>query len=178
VTDIHDRAELATRLISALSERGETVAFAESLTGGLLTAALVGVPGASAVLRGGVTAYATDLKHEVLGVDAGLLAQHGPVDPQVAVAMAQGIRGLMRADWGVATTGVAGPGPQDGVPAGRAFLGVSGPGEAGFARELNLAGDRSAVRDACVLRALELLEFALSRSPGRAETEQVLRRDR
>jgi len=118
---------IATDVISALRERGQTVAVAESLTGGLICAALVEVPGASAAVRGGVVAYATELKHRLLDVDAGLLARNGPVDPDVAAQMALGVRERLGADWGVASTGVAGPDPQDGVAPGRVYLAVAGP---------------------------------------------------
>jgi nicotinamide-nucleotide amidase len=118
---------MAARLVFALSEHGQTVAVAESLTGGMLCSALVDVPGASAVVRGGVVSYATDLKHRLLGVDAGLLAANGPVDPDVAAQMAHGVRERLGADWGVATTGVAGPDPQDGIPAGTVYVAVAGP---------------------------------------------------
>ena len=128
MTPVHDDGPdpgpggLAARMVSALSEQRQTVALAESLTGGLLSAALVEIPGASTVLRGAVVAYATELKHQVLGVDARLLAERGPVDPYVAIQMAAGTRRVLGADWGLSTTGVAGPGPQDGVPARRAVL--------------------------------------------------------
>jgi nicotinamide-nucleotide amidase len=118
---------IAADLIYALSERGQTVAVAESLTGGLVCAALVEVPGASAVVRGAVVSYATDLKHRLLDVDAGLLARNGPVDPDVAAQMALGVRERLGADWGLATTGVAGPDSQDGVAPGRVYLAVAGP---------------------------------------------------
>ncbi len=128
-----------------LAERGWTVAVAESLTGGLVTAALVDVPGASRVLRGGVVAYATELKHALLGVDADLLDRWGPVHPDVADAMARGVRDRLHADVGLATTGVAGPGAQDGHPAGEVHVAVVTPAGAQV-RSLRLDGDRPAVR--------------------------------
>ena len=145
----------AADLLDSLASRGWTLAVAESLTGGLVTARLVAVPGASSVLRGGVTAYATDLKASVLGVDAALLAERGAVDPEVARQMAQGARHLLGADVGVATTGVAGPDPQDGKAPGLVYVAVSSP-ERTEARELHLAGDRSAVREAAVAQVIEL----------------------
>src|ERR1700733_10782870 len=102
---------LATEIIGLLTRAGETVAAAESLTGGLVAAALTDVPGSSNAFRGGVVAYATELKAEVLGVDVGLLKRHGPVYAPVAAAMADGVRTRLGATIGVATTGVAGPGP-------------------------------------------------------------------
>ncbi|MFC8294018.1 nicotinamide-nucleotide amidohydrolase family protein [Streptomyces sp. NPDC057242] len=117
----------AARVLALLAERGQTLAVAESLTGGLVAAELTGVPGASASFRGSVTAYATALKHELLGVDAALLAERGAVDPEVASQMAAGVRVRLGADWGIATTGVAGPEPQDGQPVGTVYVAVAGP---------------------------------------------------
>lgn len=102
---------VAARLLAVMEGRGWTLAVAESLTGGAVCARLVDVPGASRVLRGGVTAYATDLKASLLGVDDELLAARGAVDPDVAAAMAAGVRERLGADVGLATTGVAGPDP-------------------------------------------------------------------
>ena len=151
----------AERVLELLRERGRTLAVAESLTGGLLADAFVRVPGASAVLLGAVVAYATPVKHTVLGVDAGLLARTGPVDPDVARAMADGVRGVVAvdgrpADVGVSTTGVAGPGPQDGHPAGTVWVGVA-VGERLVARGATLQGDRAAVRAGAVDLPLEAL---------------------
>jgi nicotinamide-nucleotide amidase len=147
-------------LVAALIRRGETVATAESLTGGLLAATLVEVPGVSAVFRGGLVVYATDLKASLAGVPVPLLDERGPVDPEVAAALAAGTRERCRADWGLSTTGVAGPDPQDGKPPGTVYIGLSGPGVAEV-RQLALAGDRSAIRLATVEAALELLAGAL-----------------
>src|SRR5690606_14060449 len=110
--------QMAETVVRRLAQRQQTLAVAESLTGGLLAAALVDVPGASAVFRGGLVVYATDLKSSLTGVSPTLLAERGPVDPAVAGAMAEGVRDRCAADWGVATTGVAGPTPQGGVPVG------------------------------------------------------------
>lgn len=150
----------AREIIELLTARGQTVALAESLTGGLVTAALTSVPGASLVVRGGIVAYATDLKAVLLGVPSDLLARHGPVDPGVAAAMAAGVRARLGATYGVSTTGVAGPGPADGKPQGTVFIAVEGPsGPAGSGFEL--AGDRQQVRIETVRRALSLLVSAL-----------------
>lgn len=145
-------------LVAALTARGETVAVAESLTGGLVVATLVGVPGASAVVRGGVVAYATPVKHTVLGVSADLLAEHGAVDPEVARQMASGVRTLLAVDgepatWGISTTGVAGPDPQDGKPVGTVFVGIASATGA-EAYELHLEGDREAIRQGTVSELL------------------------
>ncbi len=155
----------AAEIVALLLERGESVGCAESLTGGLLTARLVDVPGASAVVRGGVVSYATDLKHELLGVDAELLAARGAVDAEVAAQMAVGAQRVLGADWGVATTGVAGPDPQDGMPVGLVYVAVAGPEvPAGPAvrvvpvvRQHRFDGGRAMVRVASVDAALGLL---------------------
>ncbi len=135
---------------------------AESLTGGLVTAALVEVPGASSVVRGGVVAYATELKGALLGVDADLLAERGAVDPDVAREMAAGVRRTVGADVGLATTGVAGPEPQDGRPPGLVYVAVSTPATTQV-RRLDVDGDRAAVRagavGAVLMLAVELLEW-------------------
>nr|WP_245993396.1 nicotinamide-nucleotide amidohydrolase family protein [Xylanimonas allomyrinae] len=135
--------------------RGWTLAVAESLTGGLVAAALVDVPGASSVLRGGVVAYATDLKASLLGVDAALLAERGAVDPDVATAMAAGVRRVARSDVGLATTGVAGPDAQDGQAPGVVYVAVVTP-ERTDVRRLDLAGDRAAIRCGAVGGVLDL----------------------
>jgi nicotinamide-nucleotide amidase len=118
---------VVTDVIAALTARRLTVATAESLTGGLLVAVLTEIPGSSAVVRGGLVVYATELKHQLADVDADLLAARGPVDPQVAAALADGARHRCGASIGVGLTGVAGPDPQDGVPVGTWFCAVSGP---------------------------------------------------
>ncbi|MGW9587644.1 CinA family protein [Microbacterium sp. NPDC055455] len=145
----------AVAVLRALDARGWSVAAAESLTGGRLTAALVDVPGASAHLRGGIVAYSTDLKTSALGVEADLLAARGAVDPAVAEQMAQGVRHVLRADVGLATTGVAGPDPQDGQPVGTVFVAVSTP-ETTVVTSLTLSGTRDEIRSRAVIGALEL----------------------
>jgi nicotinamide-nucleotide amidase len=148
--------ELAGQIVDVLTARGDSVAVAESLTGGLVMAALTSIPGASVVVRGGIVAYATELKSALLGVPAELLARRGPVDPEVAAAMAAGVRARLGASYGMSTTGVAGPGPADGKPAGTVFIAVDGPaGRAG--RGLELSGSRQEVRNETVRSALSLL---------------------
>ena len=107
--------EAARYLLSSAEERGLSVAVAESLTGGEVSSVLVSVPGASTVVVGGVVAYATRIKAEILGVDVRRLELTGPVDGEVAKQMANGVAALLGADLGLATTGVAGPGPAAGV---------------------------------------------------------------
>ncbi len=166
--EARDVSTLARHVVATLTERGHSVAVAESLTGGLVCASLTDVPGASACVRGGVVSYAVDVKVDVLGVDAEVLARVGAVDPAVAVAMAEGVRRLLGATYGVATTGAAGPDPAPGgsqtsdVPAGRGFVAVCGPGAdavQGFAVEPD---GRNVVRAAAVHAALRLLAQELS----------------
>lgn len=155
----------ASRLLAGAAARGWTIGVAESLTGGLVTAALVSVPGASRVLRGGVVAYATDLKMGLLGVDADLLAERGAVDEAVAAQMAAGVRTATGADVGLATTGVAGPDPQDGQEPGVVFVAVSTP-VASEVHRLDLDGDRSQVISDAARGVLELALLLVSQSPG------------
>lgn len=146
---------LPARLIHTLTARGLTVAVAESLTGGLVVAELVSVPGASAVVRGGIVAYATELKHDLLGVDAALLAAGGPIQAAVAEQMAAGVRARLRADVGLATTGVAGPDPQDGHPPGEVWIALA-TGEGTRSVRLELGGDRAGIRRETVEAVIEL----------------------
>ncbi|WP_258534876.1 CinA family protein [Streptomyces sp. PT12] len=157
-----DEPPLARQVLGLLAGRGQTLAVAESLTGGLLAAELTGVPGASRAFVGSVTAYATEAKRDVLGVDAEVLAERGPVDAEVARQLALGVCDLLKADWGVATTGVAGPETQDGKPVGTVHVAVSGPVTGGVvAQRLNLRGDRAAIRASSVRAALTLLRNEL-----------------
>ncbi|NNH74914.1 CinA family protein [Nocardia uniformis] len=147
----------AADLVRALSSGGQTVATAESLTAGLLAATLAGVPGASAVLRGGLIVYATDLKETLAGVSADTLATDGPVAASTAEQLAVGARIRCGADWGIGLTGVAGPDSQDGRAVGTVFLGLSGPEGTEVVR-LKLSGDRWTIRVSAVRAAVtELL---------------------
>ncbi|NKQ58721.1 CinA family protein [Amycolatopsis sp. K13G38] len=147
---------LARPLVARLLERGETVATAESLTAGLVCASLTEVPGSSAVVRGGLIVYATDLKARLAGVDPALLAEHGAVHPEVAAQLAEGARDRCDADWGLGLTGVAGPDPQDGVVPGTVHIGLAGPGLRDV-RTHWFEGDRGAVRTKSVRAAFQLL---------------------
>ncbi|CAM5399156.1 CinA family protein [Streptomyces canus] len=154
----------AAQVVRLLTVKGQTLAVAESLTGGLVAAEITAAPGASQAFRGSVTAYATELKHELLGVDVTLLSQRGAVDPQVAAQMAAGVRKALGADWGIATTGVAGPEPQDGKPVGTVFVAVDGPSAGasdaaggGKVTALRLNGDRAEIRMESVRSVLALL---------------------
>jgi nicotinamide-nucleotide amidase len=163
--------DAAARVVQLLRDRGSTLATAESLTGGLVAGALTDVPGASAVLRGGVVSYAADVKRDVLGVPQELLDRHGTVSRECVVAMAQGVRALMEADWALATTGVAGPDPSEGHPVGTVHVAVAGE-HGTTARALHLHGSRTEVRAATVTRVLALLEECtgpVSGADGRVE---------
>jgi nicotinamide-nucleotide amidase len=154
---------LAERVHVLLQERGETLATAESLTGGRLAAALTAVPGASRSYVGGVVAYATSVKQELLGVPASLVEQHGVISAECALAMARGAAAVTGASWGIGTTGVAGPDLQEGHPAGTVHVGLVGPGVAtGLA--LELVGDREAIQVRTCLEALSALAGMLETS--------------
>ncbi|MER6826756.1 nicotinamide-nucleotide amidohydrolase family protein [Streptosporangium sp. NPDC000563] len=152
---------MTAEILSLLVRRGETVAVAESLTAGLICAALTGPPGASAAFLGGVVSYATELKHRLLNVPADLLAREGAVHPGVAAAMAEGVRLLVGSTYGLAVTGVAGPEPQDGKPVGTVHLAVSGPGGRVWHRDPRLSGTRDQIREATVNEAVDLLRGVL-----------------
>jgi len=137
----------AARVLEALAVRGETLATAESLTGGLLAAGLTDVPGASRSFVGGVVTYATRVKVALLDVPREVVERHGVVSLECAVAMAQGVRTRLDATWGLATTGVAGPDEQDGQPVGTVWIAVAGPSGV-VPRLLALTGDRLAIRQA------------------------------
>jgi nicotinamide-nucleotide amidase len=156
--ELAELAGLAARLHALLLRNQQTVAVAESLTGGLLAAALTGTPGASATFRGGLVVYATDLKARLAGVPEPLLARVGAVDAQVALELARGVRSRLSASWGLGVTGVAGPDAQDGRPVGTVFMAVAGPRQGGeTVSELALAGDRNSIRRQSVERCVRLL---------------------
>jgi nicotinamide-nucleotide amidase len=148
-----------------LADRGATVAVAESLTGGLLGAALTSMAGASATFRGGVLVYSRDLKETLGGVPGPLLHAEGAVSAEVAAAMAAGVRDRTGATYGVALTGVAGPDLQEGRPAGTVFVAVAGPA-GGQVRSLRLRGDRAAIRSGSVDAALDMLRDVVSADAG------------
>ncbi|GAA1513510.1 CinA family protein [Kribbella lupini] len=151
--------------VELLKEREATVATAESLTGGLVGATLTDVPGISAVYRGGVIVYATDLKATLAGVPEDLLAAVGPVHPDTAHALAVGVRERLGATYGLATTGVAGPDPQAGVEAGTVYVAAAGPHKVEV-RKLSLSGDRAAVRWGSVEAVLRLGAELMTEDPG------------
>ncbi|MET9858319.1 CinA family protein [Streptomyces smyrnaeus] len=186
MTDVESQAG---GVLALLTQRGQTLAVAESLTGGLVAAEITAVPGASGAFRGSVTAYASALKRDVLGVDGTLLEERGAVDPEIARRMARGVRTALGADWGLATTGVAGPEPQDGQPVGTVYVAVVGPTTEAVER-LRLEGSRSGdragdtgeeagervragIRTESVRGALELLYKELIENAGGQDREQT-----
>jgi nicotinamide-nucleotide amidase len=167
----------ADRVLAELRRRNETVATAESLTGGLLGGLLTAVPGASTAYVGGVISYATRLKETLAGVDPRLLETLGPVAGPTAAAMAAGVARRCDSDWGVATTGVSGPDPQDGHPVGEVYVAVARPARDRVeVRALRLTGDRPAIREAAAAQALDLLASCLgleNPEPGVRLAEQT-----
>ena len=143
---------VATRLIG----RGLTFAVAESLTGGLIASRLVNVPGISSWFRGGVVAYQSQIKFDVLGVPEGPV-----VTEPAAAAMAEGVARVMGAEVGLGITGVAGPDDQEGVAPGTVFVGLSLPGESTQTRRLQVPGDRERVRQYGAISALDLVRRSL-----------------
>jgi nicotinamide-nucleotide amidase len=148
--------EDARALVADLTALGQSVATAESLTGGLLTATLAGVPGASVVLRGGLVTYIEETKIALAGVAPQLLDAVGPVAAPTAQALAVGARQRCAATWGVGLTGVAGPEPHGGHPVGTVFIGLAGPGDTEVV-ELSLTGSRWDIRAAAVREAIAAL---------------------
>jgi nicotinamide-nucleotide amidase len=152
VTDLGKRVHLLLRA------EGSTIATAESLTGGRLAVRFTDVPGVSETFLGGAVTYATALKVSLLGVDEGVVETHGVISAECAQAMASGVRAITGATYGLSTTGVAGPDPQEGKPAGTVYVGLAGPGFVTSER-LELEGDRTAIQEAtceAVLGALEV----------------------
>ena len=159
----------ARQLVTELTRRGQTVATSESLTAGLLSAMIAGVPGASAVLRGGLIVYATDLKAGLAGVRADTLERFGPVAAGTAEELAVGAAMRCGATYGMSLTGVAGPDPQDGKAPGTVFCGLAralagqAVEDAGFDTKvvgMSLQGDRWDIRLMSCTRSIgELLDW-------------------
>lgn len=157
----------AGRLLERLAGHGWSLGTAESLTGGLVAATLVSVPGASRVFAGAVVAYAAAVKIDVLGVDAALVERVGTVDDEVVRQMATGARRVLGVDVALATTGVAGPGPSEGHPAGTVWVACAGP-EGVVARRHVVAGDRATVRVGASAAAIALGEEVALSADGAA----------
>ena len=150
---------LAQQVGERLRRRGRWLGVAESCTGGLLGATLTDVPGSSAYFLGGIICYADRVKVDLLRVPEMTLRQHGAVSEQIAAAMAEGVRQLLRADIGVSITGVAGPDAEESKPAGLTFIGMAT--DASTTHRFQWNGDRWDNRRRSVIAALELLVRAL-----------------
>lgn len=148
--------DLAREAITALKDRGLTVCTCESLTGGLICATLVDVPGASKVVRGGLITYQTDTKPLLAGVDAALIEKKGVVSAEVAAAMAEGARNRLDADIAVSATGMASPGEPDEPPAGTVFVGVASA-KGTRTIPLTLTGTRAEIRQKTVETAIKAI---------------------
>lgn len=166
--DAAEAGSLAAMSIGLLSRQGLTVGTAESLTGGLIAATLTTVPGASSVFRGGIVAYAADVKAALLGVPTALLSRVGTVHPDVAAAMAAGAMERLGVSIAIAVTGVAGPEPVDGLAVGTVHVALSAPDGVRH-RPLHLTGDRRQIRQATVTSALSMLVGVLSEDNSRLQ---------
>lgn len=151
---------IANELLSLLQSRGETLAVAESVTGGAISKAITDVPGSSLVFLGGLVTYATDSKVQLLGIPQATIEEHGVVSEEVAIAMARSVRSRTGSTWSIATTGVAGPGPHHGIPAGVVWIAIAGPQERSERLALGDLG-RDQVRSGAVIGALALLSRIL-----------------
>ncbi len=155
-----------------LLERGLTVAVAESCTGGLVGKRFTDIPGSSDYFLGGVTAYHNDVKMNVLGIPAGMLAQYGAVSSEVAAAMAEGVRDLLHSDCALSTTGVAGPGGgTEEKPVGLVYIGSVVDGVTEVER-LMLWGRRDQIRERAALSAVDLLRRRLLRAHAGSRPDQ------
>lgn len=154
-------SDSAARVIDVLDRLGYSLGTAESLTGGLVCAALVDVPGASRVVRGAIVAYDPTVKTKVLGVDAGLIARCGTVHADVARQMAQGAQKLLGSDVAVSITGVAGPGPAEGHEPGTVIVAIAVGDDEVQVQTHRFTGDRSQVRQQSVFAALSALAVTL-----------------
>jgi PncC family amidohydrolase len=160
-------------VLAALAAQHLTLAVAEGDTGGLLLARLTAVPGSSAVIRGGVVAYHDDLKRELLGVAPDTLRQYGAVSAEAVQALAEGVRRLIGADLGLATTGIAGPGgATPNKPVGLAFV-AAVSAEQTLLREQCWRGERESNRQASARAALELLVELLHEQEKQDKSEQM-----
>jgi nicotinamide-nucleotide amidase len=141
-----------TDVLELLRLRNESISVAESLTGGGLAQALTSLPGSSDIFRGSITAYQSEIKSSVLEVPSELISEFGVVSEEVAAAMAGGVKKLMNSTWAISTTGVAGPGPSNGIAAGTIWVAIDGP--ISQTLQLELSGTREIVRNATIAGAI------------------------
>lgn len=147
-----EMATMVKEVITALTSHNETLATAESITAGGLSSAITSVEGSSQIFLGGIVAYQDFVKADILGVDQEIIDQHTVYSQEVALAMAKAVRNKFGSTWAIATTGVAGPGPADGVAAGTVWVAIDGPVTQSL--ELSLSGGRESVRNATVATAI------------------------
>jgi nicotinamide-nucleotide amidase len=150
----------AKTVVTALVERGETVSVAESVTAGGLGHALTQAPGASMAFSGGVIAYSNEVKINILGLDRTLIDQFSVVSEEVANAMADAVREKFGTTWGIATTGIAGPGDFEGIPEGRVWVAIRGPINQTI--QLQLDSGREAIRTGAISSAIGTFARILS----------------
>lgn len=153
--------KLSKTIVKTLTLRGETISTAESITGGLIGGAITGVPGSSEVFLGGVISYSNQMKKDELGITAADIKKVGVVSEAIAVAMALAIQKRTKSTWAISSTGVAGPGPIDGIPAGTVWIAIAGP-KIAQGIELSIAGKREIVRLGAVESALGAFERILT----------------
>lgn len=164
-----EATSMVKELISTLASQSETLVTAESITAGGLSSAITSVEGSSQIFLGAIVAYRNIIKANVLGVDQGIIDTHTVYSQEVAVAMAQAVREKFGATWAIATTGVAGPGPSDGVPSGTVWVAIDGP--VTHSLELSLSGGRESVRNATVATAIGSFTRILRERTRQAVTE-------
>ena len=152
----------AKSIVALLSERNETVAVAESVTAGGLGAAITHAPGASQVFLGGMITYSDDVKINILGIDGALIEEHSVVSEEVANAMADAVRKKFGTTWGIATTGIAGPGDYQGIPEGTVWVAIRGPINESI--QLQLDSGREAIRTGAISSAIGTFARILSSS--------------
>jgi nicotinamide-nucleotide amidase len=152
---------LSSTIVESLKSKGESLSVAESITGGALTSEIVSVPGASHILKGSIVAYSVEIKMRELSVPQELIDRASVVSEEVALGMADGIRARMNTTWSIASTGVAGPGPHQGIAAGTVWLAIVGPNTRETVK-LALEGDRETVRRGAVESALGVFARILS----------------
>lgn len=143
----YDETSLMEKLVSCLTKTGLSLASAESLTGGLFGARITNIPGASACFLAAITTYTNDMKQSWLNVPPHVLEQHGAVSPECAIAMAQGVKKLTKADVTISFTGVAGPSPSEGKEPGTVFIGLCFRDDEPEAITLQLSGSREQIRE-------------------------------
>jgi len=145
-------SSMIKEIIRTLGEGNESLVTAESITAGGLSSAITSVEGSSQVFLGAIVAYQDEVKAKVLGVDQAIIATYTVYSQEVAAEMARAVREKFGATWAIATTGVAGPGPSDGVPSGTVWVAIDGP--VTHTLELSLDGGRESVRNATVATAI------------------------